>query len=415
METSTVVRARTEAFVSTAPSSIHWPLDPDLTFLNHGSYGVCPRPVIEAQARYRMQIERDPVSWFVRDQEPLLDAARDALGRLINCRGSDVAWTSNATLAIATVLRSIDWREGDEILCCDQEYMSAINEIRRLETREGVSLVVAPLAFPIGGEDEVVDRIMSRVSGRTRLAIISQITSPSAIIMPVHRLTRELRARGIEVLIDGAHAPGQIEVDLAALDPTYYVATMHKWVCAPKGAGMLYVHPEKRATVRPLALSSRAHEERPWRDLYLRDFDYHGTDDYTPHICVREAIEFMGGLLPGGFEELRRRNHDLVIEARGLICSTLGLTPPLPESMCPMMATIQLPSMPESLRGKRCTFADPIQDRLVSAHRIQVPIWTNSLTGQRFCRISAQVYNKIEQYERLAEALKMELTREAAM
>lgn len=417
METSRAIGARTEGRVSIDPQHAGsvWPLDPDITFLNHGSYGVCPRPVLHAQQRYRTQLERDPVAWFMRDQEGLLDEARRALAGLIDCDSEDIGWTANATVAIATVLHAYHWRAGDEILCCDQEYMSSINEIERLRDRFGVRLSVAPISIPVRDEEEIVERILSRVTGATRLAIISHITSPSAIVMPVARLTRELRSRGIDVLIDGAHGPGQIPVSLRELDPTFYVATLHKWVCAPKGAGMLWVHPERQASLRPIALSSRAHEDRPWRAQFLRDFDYHGTDDYTAHMAVRDAVAFMGSLLDGGWDALMARNHDMVVEARDLLCARLGLEAPVPASMVPMMATIQLPTMPEALSGQRTVFGDPIQDRLVAEHAIQVPIWTNAMTGQRFCRISAQVYNTLEQYEQLADALEQELARERAM
>jgi len=416
METTQAVRARTIAHrvqQSPVPHRSCWPLDPDLTFLNHGSYGVCPRPILEAQRHYRARMERDPVSWFMRDQEALLDGAREALGGLIGCRGEDIGWTPNATVAIATVLHAMEWRQGDEILVCDQEYMSAINEGRRLGDRRGVRLVIAPLTTPVHDEDEIVERIVSRVSGRTRLAIISHITSPSAIVMPVQRLTRELRARGVDVLIDGAHGPGQIDIDLTRLDATYYVATLHKWVCAPKGAGMLWVNPDRQGEIRPMALSSRAHEDRPWRSRFLRDFDYHGTDDHTPQICVKDAISFMAGLLPGAFDELYRSNHDLVVRARDLICDQLQIAPVVPASMVPMIATIQIPPVPGALAAQRTVFGDPMQDRLVAHHKIQVPIWTNALTQQRYCRISAQVYNTLDQYERLGEAMREELARES--
>lgn len=389
-----------------------WPVDPDVTFLNHGSYGLCPRPVLEAQSRHRAQMERDPVCWFMRDMEPLLDEARRALGGLINARPQDIGWTANATVAIATVLQNIDWREGDEILACDQEYMSAINEVRRLEARRGVKLVCPPLRLPIASEEEIVETLMAAVTDRTRLAILSHITSPSAFILPVAELTRRLRRRGVEVLVDGAHAPGQIPVDLKAIDPDYYVATLHKWVCAPKGAGMLWVSEARQSRLRPIALSSRASEDKPWRPLFLRDFDYHGTDDYTPHICVKEAVAFMGSLLPAGFEGLMRRNHEMVVRAREILCDALDLEPPTPPRLLGMMATVILPPVPERLQGQRTVFGDPIQDRLVHDHRIQVPIWTNPLTGRRFCRISAQVYNRLDEYERLAEALREELARE---
>jgi len=233
-----------------------------------------------------------------------LDRARDSRAGRGGCRPEHIGWTTNATVASATVLYAMDWREGDEILACDQEYMSAINEIRRLEARRGVRLVCPPIGIPARSDEDIIAQIMERVTDRTRLAILSHITSPSAMVLPVDRLTRLLRERGIDVIVDGAHAPGQIDVNIEAIDPTYYVATLHKWVCAPKGSGFLWVHPDRHALIRPIALSSRAHNEHPTRPRFLRDFDYHGTDDYSAVIAVADAIEYLGGLLPGGWGRL---------------------------------------------------------------------------------------------------------------
>ncbi|MCB9846644.1 MAG: aminotransferase class V-fold PLP-dependent enzyme [Phycisphaeraceae bacterium] len=411
----TTITERVAARMEAPHMDPSWPLDPDLTFLNHGSYGLCPRPVLEAQARYRLMVERDPVSFFVRDLERHLDESRAALATLLRARPQDFAFTGNATVAIATILHEMDWKPGDEILASDHEYMSAINEIRRLEQKRHIRLVSPAIPIPVRDSDQLLDAIMAGVSPRTRLAIVSHITSPSALILPVERLVSRLKARGIRVLVDGAHAPGQIPVDLTSLGADYYVATLHKWVCAPKGSGFLWVNPDSGPRPRPIALSSRASEERPWRDLFLRDFDYQGTADYTGQIAVKDAIAFMSSLMPGGLEALRRRNHQMAVEGRRRICETLGIDPVTPDDLCPSMAAIPMPAMPAPLQGKRYTFGDPIQDRLVEDHRIQVPVWNNPTTGRRWCRVSAQIYNRPEQYDRLAEALREELRREQSM
>ncbi len=270
----------------------------------------------------------------------------------------------------------------------------------------------ATVPFPTAGEDEVFDAIMSRVTDRTRLALISHITSPTARVCPVARLTAALKARGVEVLIDGAHAPGQVPVDVAAIAPTYYTANLHKWPSCPKGTAFLWVAPVRREGFEPLALSSRAHLNRTDRDRFRCLFDYVGTDDYTGFAAVPDALRFMASL-EGSWDALMARNHALVLAGRRLLCDALGTEPAVPERMLGAMATVVVPGAGLPSGGTAPgRYEDPLQERLVERHGIQVPVWSLPSAGLRLLRISAQAYNSIEQYEYLADALRQEVVLE---
>ena len=390
----------------------YWSLDPDITFLNHGSYGVCPLPVREAQNRYRALMEQEPVRWFMQHLERHMDASRVRLSQLLNCPAEGIGFLPNATVAISTILHSIDFRPGDEVLVNDHEYMSVVNELNRLGHRRGIRPVLPSLPFPVQSPDQIVAGVLSAVTPRTRLVILSHITSPTALVMPVEKIVAALRQRGIPTLVDGAHAPGCIPVDINAIGCTYYVATLHKWLCTPKGAGFMWAHPATHASLRPLALSSRGHQPHPTRPLYLRDFDYLGTDDYTPIACVPDAIDFWTNVVPGGLPEVMQRNHAMALEARQILCKALGQTPACPDAMVPTMVTIPLPPLPDRLRNAPTVFGDPLQDRLVSEHHIQVPVWTSDLFGLRFMRLSCQLYNTLDEFRHLADVLRKELDRE---
>lgn len=399
--------------------SSHWSIDPALTFLNHGSYGAVPNAVMKVQSDLRARMERDAVRFYKADLEGLMDGMRAAVSRFVNCPPETIAPMVNATVAIATVLTNIDWRPGDEVLVTDHEYMSGVNELERIVTRRGVRVVKASVPFPARSEDEVVRSLERAITPRTRFMMISWITSATSLIFPIKRIIDLAKSRGIEILVDGTHAPGQIPVDLSALDPDYFVGSFHKWVSAPKGTGFLYV-PTRRQTMgsgfRPVCLSSRAHKVRPERPLFLRDFDYMGTDDYTAILSVPSAIEFMGSLLPGGWDALMRSNHDLVMKGQAIVCEALGMKPTAPESMTGTMATIILPDPPATARPTK--YDDALQDALLDNHGCVVPIWQFQIAGRpapsRVLRISAQVYNTLEEYHKLADAVKAELARERA-
>jgi len=393
-----------------------WGLDPTLTFLNHGSYGCCLREVLDAQTDIRARMERDPARFFKVDLERLMDGVRERLGVFLNCPPEDLAPLANATLALATILHNTDFREGDEVLVTDHEYSSGTNELERLAPRRGIRVVRARVPFPISALDKVAEAVLGAVTPRTRLVLLSHLTSATSLIFPVEKIVPELNRRGIDVIVDGAHTPGQIPVDIRALDPTYYVCSLHKWVSAPKGTAFMYVHPDRQRDFRTVVLSSRADKVRPDRALYLRDFDYMGTADYSGILAIPAALDAMGALVPGGWPELMRRNHALALRARDIVCRAIGVAPPAPDSMIGSMASIILPPADPALASRPTIYDDPLQDALVDRHRVQVPVWPfggrHGTPALRLLRVSAQVYNWPEQYRKLGEALAQELAAE---
>ena len=389
----------------------HWLLDPDTVFLNHGSYGACPAPVLDAQQHYRDRMEREPVRFFMLDVEGLLDRSREAVAAFVGCDIEGLAFLPNVTQAVATVIDNLLLQPGDEILVNDHEYSACISILTKAARRAGARVVKAMVPFPTPSADAIHDAVMAAVTPRTRLALLSHITSPTALVFPAARLTDSLRAQGIEVLLDGAHAPGQIPLDVRAINAHYYTANLHKWPSCPKGTAFLWVHPERREGFEPLALSARAHLERPDRDRFRCLFDYIGTDDYTGFLAIPHALDFMAGL-EGSWAALIARNRDLALHGRRVLCEALGCEPATPEDLVGTMATLIIPGVGLPSGGTAPgKYEDPLQQRLVEHHRIQVPVWSLPSQGQRLLRISAQAYNAPEQYEYLAEALKAELAR----
>jgi len=382
----------------------HWGLDPEITFLNHGSFGACPLAVLEHQRQLRERMERQPVQFLARELEPLLDEARAELASFLGAAAEDLAWLSNATTGVNAVLQSLAFGPGDELLTTDHEYNACRNALEHVAGRSGATVVVAPVPFPLGSPDEVVDAVLSRVTARTRLALIDHVTSPTGLVLPIERLVRELAGRGVETLVDGAHAPGMLELSLDELGAAYFTGNCHKWLCAPKGAAFLHVRRDRRNRVRPLVISHGANSPRRDRSRYHLEFDWTGTDDPTAWLSVPAAIRFMGGLVEGGWPELRRRNRRLALQARDELCRALGVEPGCPDEMVGSMAALPLPP---GAAGSTTSalYTDELQSAMLRQFRIEVPIIPWPAPPARLVRISAQVYNRPEQYRRLAAAL----------
>lgn len=396
-----------------SPLSSHWTLTPDTVFLNHGSFGATPRAVQAEQNRWRERLESEPVRFFVEEHQDVMDGVREALGAFVKCRGRDLALLPNASIAVATVLENTKLSPGDEILINAQEYPACQNTVRRAAARGGAKVVYADIPFPIAFPDQVVRAYLDKVTPRTRLALVSHVTSPTGLVMPVEQIVKELRSRGVEVLVDGAHAPGMVPtLDIGAMGPSYYTANCHKWICSPKGSAFLYVREDLQAGFRPLALSNNAEKPKPGRSQFLTEFEYVGTQDYTSLYSIPKAIEVMGGIV-SGWPEVMTRNHDLCVRARGMLCEAWGVAPPSPQSMIGSIATIILPSHDaarrERLMKRPTKYHDALQDALLTRWKIQVPVWGLADKPERFLRISSQLYNSWEQYEYLAEAVKAEL------
>ena len=388
------------------PSSLArlWTLDPAVTFLNHGSFGACPRPVLELQQRLRERLERQPVQFLGRDLEALLDDARRVLAAFLGAEPEGLVFVTNATTAVNAVLRSLALAPGDQLLVTDHAYNACRNALDFVAAAARAEVVVVPVPFPLASADAVVEAVLARATPRTRLALLDHVTSPTGFVLPIERLVRELAGRGVDTLVDGAHAPGMLPLDLGALGAAYYAGNCHKWLCAPKGAGFLHVRRDRRGGVRPGVISHGANNPRTDRSRFLLEFDWTGSHDPTAYLCVPEAIRFLGGLLPGGWPELMARNHALALEARRVLCEALGVAPPCPEEMIGSLATVPLPG--GSAAPLRSPLdPDPLCDALLARFGIEVPIFPWPAPPKRVVRVSCQLYNAREDYERLAAAL----------
>lgn len=387
-----------------------WPLDPKVTFLNHGSFGSCPRPVLAFQSELRRRLERQPVTFFVRELEALLDEARAGLARFLGAHPQDLAFVTNATTGVNTVLRSLRFRPGDELLVTDHEYNACRNALDFVARRSRARVVVAPIPFPLREPASVIAAVLDRVTARTRLALLDHVTSQTGLVLPIASLIRELGARGVETLVDGAHAPGMVPLDLNQLGAAYYTGNCHKWICAPKGAAFLHVRRDLQPRIRPLVISHGANSTRTDRSRFLIEFGWTGTDDPTPYLAVPNALEFMAGLVPGGWPAIMRQNRQLALAARQVLCQALDIQPPCPDSMVGALASLPIPDAPVARTPTSPLYQDPLQEALLARHGIEVPIIPWPAPPRRLLRISAQRYNRLADYQRLARRLRLELS-----
>jgi len=388
----------------------HWTLDPAVAFLNHGSYGAAPRPGLAAQQGWRERMEAEPVRFFSRDLEPALDAARRALAAFVGADPDDLAFVPNATAGFNAVLRSLRFAPGDELLTTDHAYNAAKNAMDYVAARDGATVVIAAVPFPSSGSDQVAGAVLAAVTPRTRLALLDHVTSATALIFPIARMVAELNARGIETLVDGAHAPGQVQLDVPAMGAAYYTANLHKWVCAPKGSGFLWVRRDRHQQIRPLAISHGANSPRTDRSRFRVEFDWTGTADPSAYLAVPDAIRFGEELLPGGWQALRERNHALALAGRDLLCERLCTAMPAPDEMIGCMASVPLPleTGPGRVQGIEL-YDDPLHASLTQlGMQVMVTPWPQRPGDgpwRRLVRLSAAAYNDLEQYRRLAAAL----------
>ncbi|MFL5321808.1 MAG: aminotransferase class V-fold PLP-dependent enzyme [Myxococcaceae bacterium] len=383
------------------PSSLatQWTLDPSITFLNHGSFGACPRVVQEAQSKLRARLEAEPVRFMVRELEPLMDDVRRKLGALLGADADDLVFVTNATMGVNTVLKSQRFSAGDELLTTDHAYNACRNALDEVASVHDAKVTVATLPWPVRDEEGLVSAITSAMTPRTKLLLLDHVTSPSAIVLPVERITREANARGIEVLIDGAHAPGMLPLNLTAIGASYYTGNCHKWLCAPKGAAFLWVRRDRQKSLRPLSISHGRNSPRTDRSKFRIEFDWTGTSDPTAPLCISAAIDFLESL--GGLSEVMRQNRDLALEGRDILLKALGAEAMVPEALTGSMAVAPLPDA----TTHQLSNSDPLQDALLFDHQIEVPVMPFPATPKRLLRLSAQRYNDASDYHRLASAL----------
>lgn len=388
---------------SPSPLRRHWLLAPGTVFLNHGAFGACPKPMLKLQDRFRQQMEAEPVQFLWRYYEARLEPARQAVARFVGARAKDLVFVTNATTGVNAVLRSLPLKPGEEVLTTDHDYNACHNALVEAARAARARLVVASVPFPLRSADEVVEAVLRAVTRRTRLALLDHVTSATGLVLPVSRLVRELESRGVETLVDGAHAPGMVALDLARLGATYYTANLHKWVCAPKGTAFLWVREDRQHQMQPAVVSHGHNTPRPGYSSFQDRFDWAGTFDPSGWFCAGETLHWMGGVLPGGWKQLRARNHQLLVQARRQLCRALGVQAPCPENMLGAMATLPLP---ERFQGRpRRQRVEDEQQRLYDEFGIEVPLFRWGQPERRWLRLCAHVYNHPAEYEYLAQAL----------
>ena len=393
-----------------SPLSKHWSLEPTRIFLNHGSFGACPDFVIDEQRKWQEQMESEPVRFFEDEMPMLLKKAREVLADFLSCSSEDLALVPNATTGVNTVLRSLVFCEDDEILVPDHAYQACRNAIDFVAKRWGASVVTVPIPFPIDGPQTVIDLMLNAATEKTKLVMIDTVTSPTGLRMPFEELTQLFETRGIEVLLDAAHGIGMIPLNLDELGASYVTSNCHKWLCAPKGTAFLHVRQDKQHKIQPLTISHGHTFPLGTTTRFRHEFDWTGTQDVSGWCALPKVISGMEEMVEGGWDTIMQHNHNLAIEGRNLICKTLGIEAPCPDSMIACISTLQLPG--EQLPLEIMHEPDPLHEILSSKYNIQVPVWSWPSPAGRYLRISAQLYNTIEQYQVLADALKYELNLE---
>ncbi|NJK36938.1 MAG: aminotransferase class V-fold PLP-dependent enzyme [Oscillatoriales cyanobacterium RM2_1_1] len=376
----------------------HWSLNQDVIYLNHGSFGACPQAVLDYQHQLRTRLEHNPFNFFVREFEPLLDQARNQLADFMGAEASALSFVPNATTGVNCVLRSLCYSEGDELLTTSHEYNACRNALDFVAQRAGATVTVAKIPFPLNSPDQIQEAVLQTVSRRTRLVLLDHVTSQTGLVLPIAALVDELAQRHIDVLVDGAHAPGMLPLNLTQLGAAYYTGNCHKWLCGPKGAAFLYVRPDKQAEIRPLTISHGANSPRSDRPRFQLEFDWMGTADPTAYLSVPRAIQFMDSVWSEGWSGVMAHNHQLVVAARYLLCEGLGVSLPCSEQQIGAMAAIPLPL--------ELAAVDSLQEQLWQRFRIEVPIIPWGASGQPLLRISAQIYNTLAEYQQLIAALK---------
>lgn len=370
-----------------------WMLRPGISFLNHGSFGALPRAVAEAQNQWRQRIEAEPVEILGRRCAELVEQAKAPVGQWLGMSTADFGFVTNATEGINAVIRSFPLSAGDELLTTDHVYHAVRQTMRLAARRAGATLREIPVALPVASAEQIAATVLSALSPRTRLLVIDHVTSPTAMIFPVERITAACRERGVAVLVDGAHVPGMLPLNVAAIGAAYYAGNLHKWTCAPKGSAILWVDPGRQAQVHPTTVSHYLDEG------FAREFGWQGTRDLGAWLAVPAALRFMQEF---GWAQIQAHNHQMARWAHEMLTRRFSVEPitPLDGSLLGSMAAVRLPPRLAVLRGEPLA---ALQQRLYTEFQIEVPLmrWNE----QTLLRVSCQLYNSPAEYEHLADVI----------
>jgi isopenicillin-N epimerase len=370
-----------------------WLLDPRITFLNHGSFGAVPRCVFVEQTRWRLKIEGQPIELLGRRGQQLVEEAKRPVARWLGMQEENFGFVTNATEGVNAILRSLKFGPADELVTTTHVYHAVRQAMKYVAGQSGAAYREIEIPLPVRSSAQVEELVLAGLSSRTRLLVIDHITSPTAIVFPVERIATECARRGVEVLIDGAHAPGMRPLNVPQTGATYYAGNLHKWACAPKGSAFVWAHPDRRDAIHPLVVSHYLGEG------FAREFSWQGTRDISSWLSVPRALEFMSEL---GWDRIMTHNHQMAAWAQQMLCESWDVEPisPIDGSMLGSMVTVPLPAR-FGLVNEAQTQA--LQQRLYDDYLLEVPLvrWGDRLLVRPCC----QLYNTPEDYHRLADVV----------
>ncbi len=368
-------------------------LRPDVIFLNHGSFGATPIPVFERYQYWQRELERQPIEFLGRKAKDLLLQSRQILAEYLHTQAGNLVYVTNATTGLNIIARSLNLYQHDEVLSTDHEYGALDRTWRFLAQKRGFKYINQPINLPVENPDQIIADLFAGISTRTKVIFISHITSPTAIIFPVEAVCRLARQKGILTVVDGAHAPGQIDLNLEEIGADFYVGNLHKWLCAPKGSAFIYARPEVQHLIEPLIVSWGWESETPGESLFVDYLEWSGTRDISAFLTVPDAIQFQRQL---GWEQLRIACHHLASVTRQVIVQITGEPPLYPDDLqwYVQMGSVPLPEGVDPLM---------LQRRLYEEFKIEIPVthWRN----RYMIRFSLQIYNDETDIHALNKAL----------
>jgi isopenicillin-N epimerase len=373
------------------PDASAWTIDPDLAYLNHGGFGATPISVLRVQREWQAAMERNPVDFLVRKLPDLLESVRRRVAMFLGADPEGVAFVDNATTGTQTVIGQVRLAAGDEVLTTDHCYPAVLAQLQRAVAAAGASLRIVPIPLPAASNAAIAAAVLSGLRARTRLVIVDHVASCSGLVFPVKEILAHCHSDGVPVLVDGAHAAGMLPVDLGRLGADFWVGNMHKWVCAPKASAVLHIGPQWRDTMRPLVASHGVALG------YQPAFDWTGTRDPTPILAVPAALDFFDRL---GWPAVRQHNNDLVCQGAEHVAERIGASYASPDGQDGSMRVVPLPASLTEAEARA------LETRLQAEHGVVVPVTSHG--GRPWLRVSAQLYNTLQDYERLADALRAE-------
>lgn len=380
----------------------------DVPRFNHGSFGATPTAVLEKQAQYLAAFNADREALFWGGGLERHQAIRTNIAEFAGADADDLVIVDNATEGVNTVLKSLSFNPGDEILITDHIYTPYQSVLKELEHRTGAKVVTVEIPLPVTGPDAITAAVMDGVTDKTKLAFIDHVTSPTALIMPVADIVAKLAERGIDCFIDGAHAPGQVKLDLNALGAAYYTGNHHKWICAPVQSGFLHVRRDRQGPVIPAVGSFGSGRDTPFAERFI----WQGTRDCSARFCVPDTIDYMAGLMAGGWDEIIRRNHDTAIAARDMLLDATGAPRNCPDDMVGCMFTLSLGVL--DLPPDITALLEHLQVNTLMKQRFGYSIYAHWHHDHWLARVSCPLYNDVADYEPLAADLSALLTDMAA-